>query len=76
MNSSELKYQYELNNPQGFFFTRDTMRFLGDTMRNYGVITHGSHYELHRKRPVNGGLTKSAFFSADVFKLIHLEGSV
>jgi len=73
MNSSELKYQYETNNPQGFFFTRDTMRFFGDTMRNYGVVNHGSHYELWRKRPVNGGLSSSAFFSADAFKLIDLE---
>ena len=76
MNSSELKYQYELNNPKGFFFTRPTMKVFGDTMRNYGVINHGSHYELWRKRPVKHGITKSAFFSSDTFKLIHLDGSV
>jgi hypothetical protein len=76
MNSSELKYQYELNNPKGFFFTRPTMKVFGDTMRNYGVINHGSHYELWRKRPVKHGVTKSAFFSSDTFKLIHLDGSV
>jgi len=72
MTSSELKHQYEINNPRGFFFTRDTMKFFGDTMRNYGVINHGSHYELHRKQPVKHGLTKSAFFSSDAFQLIDL----
>lgn len=70
MTSSELKYQYEANNPNGFFFTRDTMKFFGDTMRNYGVIDHGDRYELHRKQPVKHGLTSSAFFTKNDFKLI------
>ena len=73
MNSSTLKFNYELNNPRGYFFTSETMRFFGDTMRNYGVINHGSHYELWRKRPVKHGITKSAFFSKGTFKLIDLE---
>ena len=73
MNSSTLKFNYELNNPRGYFFTSETMRFFGDTMRNYGVINHGSHYELWRKRPVKHGITQSAFFSMDAFKLIHLD---
>ena len=73
MNSSTLKFNYELNNPRGYFFTRDTMQFFGDTMRNYGVINHGSHYELHRKSPVKHGITKSVFFSKGTFKLIDLE---
>jgi len=70
MTSSELKYKYEANNPHGFFFTRETMRFFGDTMRNYGVVTHKDSYELHRKTPVNGGLRSSRFFSKNNFKLI------
>lgn len=71
MTSSELKYQYELNNnPGAFFFTRSTMRFFGDTMRNYGVITHDDCYELHRKQPVKHGLTASRFFNKKTFKLI------
>ena len=37
MTPSELKYNVELNDPQSFFFTRQTMRFFGDTMSNYGV---------------------------------------
>jgi aromatic ring-opening dioxygenase LigB subunit len=71
MNSSELKYNYEINNPEdGYFFTRSTMKFFGDTMKNYGVITHADHYELHRKRPVGFGLQNSAYFDKDTFKLI------
>tara|TARA_R110000803_G_scaffold45450_1_gene95800 strand:- start:343 stop:564 length:222 start_codon:yes stop_codon:yes gene_type:complete len=73
MNSSQLKYQYELNNENGYFFTPKTMRFFGDTMKNYGVITHNNMFELWRKKPVNGGLTKSAFFSKKSFQLICID---
>jgi hypothetical protein len=73
MNSSELKYNYETNNPEdSFFFTRSTMKFFGDTMKNYGVITHADYYELHRKRAVKHGLQNSAYFEKDTFKLITL----
>lgn len=37
MNASELKYQIESHGNAPYFFSRDTMRFFGDTMRNYGV---------------------------------------
>ena len=36
MTLAELKQQVEQGNDR-HFFTRDTMRFFGDTMRNYGV---------------------------------------
>jgi hypothetical protein len=36
MNKTDLKYHVS-KGPDRFFFTRDTMRFFGDTMRNYGV---------------------------------------
>ena len=36
MNASQLKRNYENNNPKGKFFTRENMRFAGDTMCNYG----------------------------------------
>ena len=41
MNVSELKYQVEQGEDR-FFFTRDTMRFFGDTMKNYGVRDGGT----------------------------------
>lgn len=37
MTPSELKYQHEKAVPNCFFFSRDSMKFFGDTMKNYGV---------------------------------------
>lgn len=37
MTPSDLKYAHEGAFPQSHFFDRDTMRFFGDTMGNYGV---------------------------------------
>lgn len=37
MNASELKYRVETAEHAPHFFTRRTMNFFGDTMRNYGV---------------------------------------
>jgi hypothetical protein len=69
MTASDLKYLYGRNNPGGHFFDRDTMRFFGDTMRNFGVRDGGKIsavtgdgisgvevWELFRKRPIKGGL--------------------
>jgi hypothetical protein len=69
MTAFDLKYLYERNNPEGHFFDRDTMRFFGDTMRNFGVYDGGTVktitgngveeeevWELYRKRPVKNGL--------------------
>ncbi len=68
MTPSNLKYQVESHNPDSHFFTRETMRFHGDTMKNYGVCDSGDHWELFRKRPVKGGMTRSAFFDKATFK--------
>jgi hypothetical protein len=69
MTASKLKYLYEKNNPDGHFFDRATMRFFGDTMRNFGVADGGKMktltddgivevevWDLYRKKPVNGGM--------------------
>jgi hypothetical protein len=69
MTVSELKYLYEKNNPSGHFFDRSTMRFFGDTMRNFGVSDGGKIktlaengmeevevWRLYRRRPVKCGL--------------------
>jgi hypothetical protein len=37
MTPSELKYHHELAEPNCFFFSRDSMKHFGDTMKNYGV---------------------------------------
>lgn len=77
MTASELKYCVEEAGHDSHFFTRQTMKFFGDTMRNYGVrgpVTveqydgaKRSVYELYRRRPVKHGLQSSAYFDAETF---------
>lgn len=76
MTPSELKYHVESTGREAHFFTRKTMKFFGDTMRNYGVrrttidtwTEDGVEvWELYRKRPVKHGLTASAYFEVNTF---------
>ena len=53
MLPSKLKYQHELLNPNSFFFSKNTMKFFGDTMKNYGVRSIGDYYELYTMFLVN-----------------------
>lgn len=39
MTPSELKYLVKQANTESHFFDRETMRYFGDTMKNYGVRT-------------------------------------
>jgi len=54
------------NAPEGsHFFDRDTMRFFGDTMKNFGVSHIGNGViELYRRRPVKNGLNASSYWVA------------
>lgn len=79
MTPSELKYNVE--NTGSYFFTRNSMKAFGDTMKNYGVrsVIISSHtqknidcWELYRKRPVRGGVTQSAYFSKKTFERVHI----
>ena len=72
MNASELKHHYEINNPKGHFFTRNNMKFAGDTMKNYGVRDTGSNWELYRRCPVKHGLNSSAYFDKVTFKQVYI----
>lgn len=77
--ASDLKFAVEQSGHEPHFFTRSTMKFFGDTMRNYGVrkntITtgHGNNkktvsvFELYRRRAVKHGLASSAYFNAQTF---------
>jgi len=79
MTASGLKEFYYANNPDGHWFDYKTMRFFGDTMRNFGVrdagsiralvngrITEVEVWDLYRRRPVAGGLHgHAAFFRKD-----------
>lgn len=77
--ASDLKYYVELAGHDSHFFTRDTMRFFGDTMKNYGVskvfvTLHSGEkvpaYELFRRKPVKHGMKSSAYFDAETFARI------
>lgn len=76
--ASDLKYWHEKKNPDSYFFTRKTMRFFGDTVKNYGVRLivpadnpHRKYYELYRRRPVKFGVKSSAYFDAETFEQVH-----
>ena len=70
--ASDLKLAHEYFYSSSHFFTRKTMKFFGDTMRNYGVrkIQNGAFYELYRRHPVKHGLQNSAYFNAATFKRV------
>lgn len=80
MTPSELKFQVERADEKTLFFTRSSMRFGGDTMRNYGVRsatvtdsmgTAHEVWELYRKQKTPKGFTSSAYFAKDTFKRVH-----
>jgi hypothetical protein len=71
MRPCELKRNAERSDLGKLFFVRETMKFFGDTMANYGVRDAGDSWELHRKRPVRNGLRSSHFFNKLTFELIY-----
>ena len=78
MNASQLKAAIEAAGHERYFFARDTMRFFGDRMRNYGVRPATVHtragmvevWELYRRRPVKHGRQDSAYFTRDTFERV------
>lgn len=81
MNASELKYRVESAGHGSYFFARASMRFAGDTMRNYGVrpkpveiLTYSGEkvkaWVLYRKRPVKLGLSSNAYFCTESYRRV------
>ncbi len=70
MTPSELKRKVELSGQEPYFFTRKTMQFFGDTMKNYSVRDVGNYWELYRKHSVKHGLQNSAYFDKTTFKRV------
>jgi len=77
MNKTELKANVTATGSH--FFDRDSMKFFGDTMKNYGVRsaqvetwTQGivDCWELYRIHPVKHGLKTSAYFRKDNFEKV------
>ena len=78
MTTSELKAQVEATGSH--FFERSSMKFFGDTMRNYGirsatVETYNGEkvevWELYRRKAVKCGLKTSAYFDKQTFEGVH-----
>ena len=77
MTPYDLKDKLESTRSTSKFFCRENMKFAGDTMRNYGVLSATIQtwtdpepvevWELYRKRPVKHGLMRSAYFRKDNF---------
>ena len=77
ITARELRARVEGARHDAKFFSRENMKFSGDTMRNYGVRgplrfkTHGGEtcevWELFRRRPVKYGLCASAYFRSDTY---------
>ena len=62
---SNLKAFVENNPKTSHFFDRKTMKFFGDTMKNFGINRlEGGKVELYRKHPVKHGLDSSTVWKA------------
>lgn len=77
--ASDLKYYVEQSGNEPHFFTRSSMRFFVDTMRNYGVrkttvITLQNEaidcWELYRRHAVKHNLTASSYFNCRTFQRV------
>lgn len=82
MTASRLKLQYE-HYVNGHFFTRNNMKFSGDTMSNFYVrakpveitaIDGNVHtcWELTRIKPVKGGNYGIFFFDTTTFEQVRI----
>ena len=71
MTPSELKRKHKELNSESHFFDYSSMRFFGDTMRNYGVRELEDVWVLYRKHPVKHGLNTVTFFDKVTFQRVH-----
>lgn len=67
MTPSNVKFLYERRQQVGYFFTRKSMKFFGDTMANFGCRDAGEYWELYRKKPVKYKLQTSHYFHKVTF---------
>ncbi len=70
LSVQELKHATRFTNP--FFFSRENLKYLGDSMSNYRVkLTDcGTMWELIRKKPARFGDISSAFFSINDYEQV------
>lgn len=56
------------------FFNRESMKFFGDTMANYGLRSYNANtWELYRKNSVKTGLKDSAYFDKITNERVYLK---
>jgi hypothetical protein len=80
MTPYQLKEKVLEKNPESLFFSKNNMKFAGDTMSNFAVLkpveiktNMGEKrmcYELKRKKPVKMGIQSSFWFCAESFELV------
>lgn len=55
--AAQIKHAVESHKSESYFFSRNNMKFAGDTMRNFGTYTHSDGtIRLYRKHAVKHGL--------------------
>lgn len=64
LTPAQIRLRYQQNNPDGHCFDRKSMRFFGDTMRNFRAVRTETGYRLERRRPVKHGLSSALLFTA------------
>ena len=69
MTPAELKYLVQSTG--SYFFTRQSMKFFGDTMKNFRCRDGGDCWILYRKNPVKHGLNSEYYFSKTTYQRIH-----
>ena len=82
LTASQLRAHHEMHHPESLFFSRNNMRFAGDTMANFAVSsepeTFSTHtgelvtcWRLYRKKAVKHGLRDPFYFDCETFRRIH-----
>lgn len=66
-SASDVKRYYKMYNPDGHFFDRETMRFFGDTMKNFGFYEEDNYIVLYRKKKVKNTSRALFFFHKQDF---------
>lgn len=79
---SQLRAAHEEAHPESLFFSRENMRFAGDTMANFAVapdpVTFSTYsgetvtcWRLCRRRAVKHGLRGAFYFDCETFRRVH-----
>ena len=81
MTPSQLKFEIERAHTESLFFSRNNMKFAGDTMANFGVRSAGvitsnmdeqiEAWELYRKRTTSKGSSGSFWFNKTTFERVY-----